>query len=91
MNMKYSRALVLLGAIWLIAGCGGDHETATPDYGEPVATETAVAAVETVPESVQATGAVEPWARVSPGTKILGRIERRINKSRTLGSLGEPG
>jgi RND family efflux transporter MFP subunit len=76
MTMKNSRTLLLLAVVWLATGCGGGHETAAPDYGEPVAAETAVATIETVPESVQATGTVEPWARVSPGTKILGRIDK---------------
>ena len=43
---------------------------------ETVAALTDVAARVAVPELTEATGSIEPWARVSPGTKIMGRTEQ---------------
>jgi RND family efflux transporter MFP subunit len=68
-------AAVLAAA--LLAGCGGDGTA--PAAGAPappaMAIDTAVAAYEAVPEIAEASGGVEPWRRVSPGSKILGRVD----------------
>ena len=42
----------------------------------PVDVELRTAALEAVPLVTHATGSLEPLLRVSPGTKVLGRIER---------------
>jgi RND family efflux transporter MFP subunit len=56
-------------------GCG--HEAPTPDRVNeaPIAVETLQAVILEWPSGAELTGSVEPWARVSPGTKILGRID----------------
>lgn len=64
-------ALLLLPA----PGCGARHGETPAENRASVVTETRVAALTEVPHAVQATGSVRPWARVSPGTKILGRVE----------------
>ncbi len=69
-----------LTASWLafvLVACGGGDappETA-PETAVPVAVRVAVAEVETVPIQTRASGSVEPYRRVMPGTKILARIE----------------
>jgi RND family efflux transporter MFP subunit len=83
----------------LIAGlaalsCGGK---APVDAGAPPAEVSAAvrtAALTEVPEFVEVTGSVEPVARVSPGTKIMGRIETvavregdRVARGRLLAKL----
>jgi RND family efflux transporter MFP subunit len=56
-------------------GCGARHGEAPPENRATVVTETRVAALDEVPRAVHTTGSIRPWARVSPGTKILGRVE----------------
>jgi RND family efflux transporter MFP subunit len=68
--------LVVAAALLLPApGCGSRHADAPAENRAAVVTETRVAALAEVPRAVQATGSIRPWARVSPGTKILGRVE----------------
>ena len=60
-----------------LAACGGDTPPPTPQHSAgaaPVAAETSIAEIIEIPLAVTATGSVQPWRRVSPGTKILGRI-----------------
>ncbi len=64
-------------ALLFFAGCGGGREQAPAAAGDPpVRVVVATAAKVRVPSEVQAAGAVLPLVRVSPGTKILGRVER---------------
>ena len=59
----------------LLAACGGSPPAPEPGTAAtPIAVTVAVATVETVADVVEASGVVEPWQRVMPGTKILGRI-----------------
>lgn len=89
-------------ALLLLAGaavaCGGGDTAAlerrTPAAVEPVAVELAPATLETLPLLSRATGSLEPLRRVSPGTKILGRVERvaaregdRVEKGALLARL----
>jgi RND family efflux transporter MFP subunit len=68
-------AISLLGL--LTTGCGeGGHESAGHAARPAVAAETRVAAMQPIGLVTEATGSVEPWVRVSPGTKILGRIDQ---------------
>lgn len=69
-NFLVAAALLLPGP-----GCKSRHEDAPAENRASVVTETRVAALAEVPRAVQATGSIRPWARVSPGTKILGRVE----------------
>ena len=71
------RAGIVLATALLAAACGGKHASA-PGVEQPapaeVAVETALAAPEATPVLREATGTVLPWARVAPGTKIVGRV-----------------
>jgi RND family efflux transporter MFP subunit len=75
--------------------CGGPGEPSQPTRAEaPVDLATATAVLEGVALASEATGSVEPWVRVSPGTKILGRIDRvavdvgqRVERGQLLASL----
>ena len=60
----------------LACGGGADGPAATlPDAPAVAATVASVEAV-TLPQWTEATASVEAWRRVTPGTKILGRVER---------------
>lgn len=63
-----------------LAGCGGGEppHTGTAPAAEraPVAVPVATLAAGTVAETVEASGSLEPWRRVSPASKLLGRIDR---------------
>lgn len=77
---------VLTYSLLLVAGtvvaCGGEVTSAAErdlqaaGGTEPVAVELATASLESLPLLTHATGSLEALRRVSPGTKILGRIER---------------
>lgn len=87
--------LVLLGPVLLSVVACGDGTGATPeDVGEAVRVETAAAELLAVADSIEASGAVEPWLRVSPGTKIMGRVSRvavreadRVREGQLLATL----
>jgi len=70
-NYHGTAALLMLAAL----GCGGDPAPPPPAERTPVTVATRTAESDDVPQVVQATGSVRPWARVSPGTKILGRVD----------------
>jgi RND family efflux transporter MFP subunit len=84
--------LTALALLTLTAfACGGPHEEAARAPQTPVTVQTTVAALEEVPAAFEATGSVEPWSRVAPGTKIMGRIQEvlvregdRVKKSQRL-------
>ena len=89
--------MVTVAMVFLLAGCGPGHEETADRPGDdlaPVRVETAVAALEQVPVVVEATGSVEPWKRVSPGTKIMGRVDEvlvdegdRVHRGQVLARL----
>ncbi len=65
----------------VLTACGGGQDM--PPAGahdlpgataEPAAVRLAIAEVETVPFRTRASGSVEPLRRVTPGTKLLGRV-----------------
>jgi RND family efflux transporter MFP subunit len=69
--------LVLSAALLLSAGCGRRHEAAAPPAEPaPVSAPVAVAEIAAAPATIEVTGTVEPIERVSPGTKLMGRVER---------------
>lgn len=69
--------LIAIPLLGLMAGCGGPgHESVGPEARPAVVAETRVAEVQSIGLVTEATGSVEPWVRVSPGTKILGRIDQ---------------
>jgi len=57
-------------------GCQAPHDEAPAALvaGAPVSAEVADVALSAVPVVSEATGSAEPWRRVSPGTKIMGRV-----------------
>ena len=75
------RHSVLVGSTGIIlavavAACSGAGERGvTVPVTGPVTVQTIVAAKQGLPRMTQATGSIEPWARVSPGTKLMGRLE----------------
>lgn len=69
--------LIAISLLGLTAGCGeSGHESGGPEARPAVAAETREAAMRPIGLVTEATGSVEPWVRVSPGTKILGRIDQ---------------
>lgn len=73
-------ALVTLAAVSIACG-GGDSSaletrSASSPPDAPVEVRLATAALESRPLLTRATGSIEPLRRVSPGTKILGRLDR---------------
>lgn len=87
---------VVLSAAGLAAGlaCGGEPPPAAPAQRAPVVVEIATAALEPVASFTRATGTAEPWRRVGPGTKLMGRIEsvgvregQRVDAGDTLAEL----
>ena len=90
-------AIALLGLLVAAgAACGSDHEPAVQDVvpRDPVAVDTAIAEIVEVPLVSTATGSAEPWRRVSPGTKLLGRISEvfvqegdRVTEGQLLATL----
>ncbi len=72
----YLPASLIAIATLALAACGGPEET-VPAAEASVATVTAqVAVVEMseIPMMSEASGSVEAWRRVSPGTKVMGRV-----------------
>lgn len=69
--------LAAAAALLVTAGCGRKHEAVAPP-AEPSAVSAPIAAAEmaAAPSTIEVTGSVEPIERVSPGTKLMGRVER---------------
>ena len=70
-------ALTLLVAAMLTACSDGRTEPrqAAEPVTRPFAVEVATATLETLPEMTRASGSLEPLRRVSPGSKILSRVD----------------
>ncbi len=92
----WAAALLGLLATAGAAACGSDHEPAAQSVvaREPVVVDTAIAEIVEVPLVSTATGSAEPWRRVSPGTKLLGRVNEvlvregdRVEKGQLLATL----
>jgi RND family efflux transporter MFP subunit len=56
-------------------GCSGEQARPASADADPVVVDTVVAELEAIPETAVASGGVEPWRRVSPGSKIMGRVD----------------
>ena len=69
-------ALTIASAGLAAIGCQAPHEEAAPAAvaGAPVSAEVADVTLSTVPVVSESTGPAQPWRRVSPGTKIMGRV-----------------
>lgn len=88
-------ALMSIAATAATAACGGEvPETAETTRGTAVSAQIATAEARDVTDRILATGSVEPWLQVSPGTKIMGRIEevrvhegQRVRRSQVLAVL----
>jgi RND family efflux transporter MFP subunit len=99
MKMKTTKVPFMTFALALVAlvstGCGGgDHQTAPAEDRAPVSVEIGEAAMVELPRITETTGSVQAWSRVSPGTKIMGRIERvpvregdRVRRGQVLAEL----
>jgi RND family efflux transporter MFP subunit len=79
----------------LTSACGKGSETdAPPTAEEPLVLRTEVVEKRTVADAIEAAGVVEPWRRVSPGTKLMGRIDEvnvreadRVRRGQLLAKL----
>jgi RND family efflux transporter MFP subunit len=73
----WAMALMGIAATTAITACGGAHEPVAEEAAtrQPVVVETVIAELTDVPLVSTATGSAEPWRRVSPGTKLLGRVQ----------------
>ena len=91
-------AFALLGLLATTgaAACVTDNEPVAQDVVSraPVAVDTAIAEIVEVPLVSTATGSAEPWRRVSPGTKLLGRVSEvlaregdRVEEGQLLATL----
>ena len=69
-------AVLSFGLILVLAACGRETgEQTTAPAAAPIPVETEVAEIAQVPDLTVATASIEPWRRVSPGTKVLGRVD----------------
>ncbi len=68
--------VLLVGAVLVATGCGGDYEPQTGITGPDVSAQMALAVAESgpVPVRFEVTGTADPWRKISPGTKLIGRI-----------------
>lgn len=67
-------SLWIVGMISVLAGCSG-HEPAEPrNAGNPVSVHTETVRLEQVPVTVSAVGTTEPYARATPGTRLMGQV-----------------
>ncbi|MBD3867799.1 MAG: efflux RND transporter periplasmic adaptor subunit [Acidobacteria bacterium] len=96
MTTKITNAALLLTALIGVAGCGGGHDAAAVANGPDVTVEAAVSVAEAGPvqSRFEVTGSAEPWRKVAPGTKLMGRIAEvpvregdRVRKGQLLARL----
>ena len=76
---RLGSAIVLGLAGLAMVACGGtvpDETARSSTAGPPVTVSVATAELASLATWTESTATVEPWRRVMPGTKILGRIER---------------
>lgn len=93
-TFRYATVAMALFGMLAATGCGGDGGETKDSPRSAVAADIRIAAQQGVPDVVRVTGTVEPFARVSPGTKIMGRIDRmevragdRVSKGMVLARL----
>jgi len=86
---KHVALMLVLPGMLVTTGCGGEDREGRESDLAPVAVDTALATMQEVPVVVRVTGAIEPAVRVSPGTKIMGRIESVTVREGDLVSRGQ--
>ena len=57
-----------------IAGCGEEHGVTVESEGSPLSVRAETVRIAQVPVTVTAVGTTEPYARATPGTRLLGRV-----------------
>ena len=65
------------GWTWILAlvvGCGGHEPAETGHTGTALRVQLTAVRLEQVPVTVTAVGTTEPYARATPGTRLLGRV-----------------
>lgn len=68
------RTATWTAAVALLTGCGGHESAENEQAAAPVAVQLAPVRLEQVPVTVTAVGTTEPYARATPGTRLLGRV-----------------
>ncbi len=69
--------ILALGTLLAVSvGCGSAEKATPSERPAPVAAQVAVAELHALPAGPEATGTVEPWARATLATRLMGRIER---------------
>jgi RND family efflux transporter MFP subunit len=83
-----------IAIVSMLAGCSGHEEVEPRHAGEPVAVRTEAVRLEQVPVTVSAVGTTEPYARATPGTRLLGRVVQvevsegqRVEEGTVLGRI----
>lgn len=87
-------SLRIVGIFSVLAGCSG-HDSAEPRHaGDPVGVRTEMVRLEQVPVTVSAVGTTEPYARATPGTRLLGQVMQvdvsegqRVSEGAILGRI----
>jgi RND family efflux transporter MFP subunit len=74
-NLPVAAAVLSIAVALALVACGDQASAPTMSKGAPIAVEVRLAETTQVAELIVATAAVEPARRVSPGTKILGRVD----------------
>ncbi len=96
MTNKCSMMVLIAAALLASAGCGGGQEPAGTAGGPEVTVQAAVRTAEigSVPSRFEVSGSAEPWRKVGPGTKLIGRISEvpvregdRVKKGQVLARL----
>jgi membrane fusion protein (multidrug efflux system) len=78
-RMQQAVLAVFLGVA--VASCDSEHTPKTRTEGPPVVVEAETVRLAQVPVTVTAVGTTEPYARATPGTRLMGRVgEVRVNE-----------
>lgn len=82
--------IIVAVATQLACGGGREHEDVPREPAPTLRAAIATAERTELADDVEVTGTVEPWQRVSPGTKILGTIERFLVQEGDAVHAGQP-
>lgn len=78
-----------VAAAFALSGCRASHEPAAPDPRPPVAATIATAVEGSLASGLVASATIEPIRRASPGTILMGRVERILRREGDVVRAGE--